>query len=162
MTAGCEAIDPAAAALKTRDEDAFKARCQRVREDGAYIDAGENDNLIVQKLQSNPNAIGVFGYGYLEENARAVNGVPIAGVAPTYAAIASGAYPGARPLYLYVKTAHLNAVPGLRAFLRRYARSWGQDGPLVHRGLIAMPAAQQAASARAIVAETPLDPRALD
>ena len=161
MAPGCEAVDPAAAALKARDEDAFRARCQRVREDGAYIDAGENDNLIVQKLQSNPNALGIFGYGYLEENARVVNGVPLSGVAPTYAAIASGRYPGARPLYLYVKKAHLNAIPGLRDFLRHYARLWDDNGPLVRRGLIAAPPAVRAHNAAIVADETPLDPGTL-
>ncbi|KQT31873.1 phosphate ABC transporter substrate-binding protein [Sphingomonas sp. Leaf412] len=158
LARGCVDADPAMKELKARDEPAFQARCQRVREDGAYIDAGENDNLIVQKLQSNPNAIGIFGYGYLEENARAVRGVPIAGVAPTYRAIAGGDYPGARPLYLYVKAAHLRAIPGLRDFLRQYARAWNDDGPLVKRGLIAAPVDVRAASARTIVRETPLNP----
>jgi phosphate transport system substrate-binding protein len=132
-----------------------------VREDGAYVDAGENDNLIVQKLQSNPDAIGVFGYSYLEANAEVVDGVPIDGVSPTYDAIAAGRYPGSRPLYLYVKKAHLNAIPGLRAFLKLYAGAWGPDGPLVRRGLIAAPASVRAAAARVIAAETPLDPATL-
>ena len=157
MARGCEEIDPAARALKDRDEDGFKARCQRVREDGAYVDAGENDNLIVQKLTANPNAIGVFGYSYLEENAGVVNAVPIAGVAPSAATIADGSYPGARPLYIYVKKAHLDAVPGLRLFIRHYARLWGKDGPLARRGLIAAPAAVQARSAAIVQTETPLD-----
>lgn len=155
LTRGCEAVDPSAKALATRDPEAHKALCTRVREDGAYIDAGENDNLIVQKLQSNPDAIGVFGYSYLEENARFVNGVAIDGVMPTYDAIADGRYPGSRPLYVYVKVAHLDAVPGLRDFLKIYAASWGRTGPLVRRGLIASPPAVQARSA-AIIAQTAL------
>lgn len=161
LAKGCVESDPAAAALKTRDEAAFQARCQRVREDGGYIDAGENDNLIVQKLKANPQAIGIFGYGYLEENQRAVRGVPIDGVAPTYRAIGDGAYPGARPLFLYVKVAHLNAIPGLRRFLATYARLWNDDGPLVRRGLIASPPAVREAAAKAIARETPLDPATL-
>ena len=156
LARGCENSDPAASALKARDEEAFKARCQRVREDGAYVDAGENDNLIVQKLTANPNAIGVFGYSYLEENAGSVNGVPIAGVAPTTATIVDGSYPGARPLYVYVKKAHLDAVPGLRLFLRQYARLWGAGGPLARRGLIPAPAEVQARSAAIVQSETPL------
>jgi phosphate transport system substrate-binding protein len=158
---GCEAADPAARAMKARDEDAYKARCHRLREDGAFVDAGENDNLIVQKLAGNPDAIGVFGYSYLEENARSVAGVPLNGVAPTYETIASGAYPGARPLYLYVKRAHIAAVPGLRDFLAGYARLWDQDGPLVRRGLIAAPPAVQARSAATIRTLAPLDPAEL-
>ena len=161
LAKGCEASDPAATALKAADEDAWKARCQRVREDGAYIDAGENDNLIVQKLQSNPNAIGVFGYGYLEENRNAVRGVPIDGVAPTYATIASGDYPGARPLYLYVKKAHLRAVPGLARFLATYTKAWGPDGPLAKRGLIAAPDDIRARSAAIVRDAIALDPAAL-
>ncbi len=157
LAPGCEAVDPEAAALKKRDEDAYKARCQRVREDGAYIDAGENDNLIVQKLTANPNAIGVFGYSYLEENGGAVDGVPISGVKPSAATIADGSYPGARPLYIYVKKAHLSAVPGLRAFLQQYAQLWGKEGPLARRGLIAAPADVQARAAATVKHETPLD-----
>jgi phosphate transport system substrate-binding protein len=126
-----------------------------------YVDAGENDNLIVQKLQSNPNAIGVFGYSYLEENKDDVNGVSISGVAPTYATIADNAYPGSRPLYIYVKKAHLTAIPGLRNLLKLYAANWGATGPLVKRGLIASPAEVQARSAAIIANETVLDPAVL-
>jgi phosphate transport system substrate-binding protein len=161
LTAGCEASDPAARALAVTHPDAHHALCTRVREDGAYIDAGENDNLIVQKLQSNPDAIGVFGYSYLEANADVVNGVPIDGVVPTYAAIADGRYPGSRPLYLYVKQAHLHAIPGLRTFLRLYAAAWAPGGPLVRRGLIAAPDAVRARAAQVIAHETPLDPATL-
>jgi phosphate transport system substrate-binding protein len=155
---GCEAVEPAVARLPP---DALRARCTRVREDGAYVDAGENDNLIVQKLGSNPQALGVFGYSYLRENAAAVRGVAIAGVLPTYAAIASGRYPGARLLYLYVKTALLIAVPGLRAFLKLYAAAWNPGGPLVQRGLIAAPTAVRARAAATIAHETALDPMEL-
>lgn len=158
---GCEAVEPETKALKEHDEAAFAARCQRVREDGAYIDAGENDNLIVQKLTANPSAIGVFGYSYLEENAGVVNGVPIAGVAPSAATIADGSYPGARPLYIYVKKAHLEAVPGLRLFIRQYAKLWGKGGPLARRGLIAAPADVQARSAAIVQHETALNGAAL-
>jgi len=158
LTRGCEAIDPRARMLATTDVDAHKALCTRVREDGAYVDAGENDNLIVQKLSANPDAIGVFGYSYLEQNAGMVNGVAIDGVKPTYATIAAGAYPGSRPLYLYVKIAHLKAIPGLKDFLQTYTGAWGPEGPLVRRGLIAAPAAVRAGAAAVIARETPLDP----
>ena len=158
LARGCEETDPRA---KTLDPDAHAALCTRIREDGAYVDAGENDNLIVQKLSADPSAIGVFGYSYLEENVGTVEGVRINGVAPTYATIANGAYPGSRPLYLYVKKAHLNAVPGLRDFLKLYAANWSKTGPLVRRGLIAAPAAIQARSAAIIANEIPLDPAVL-
>ena len=161
LTKGCEASDPSSKALAKSDAEAHKALCTRVREDGVYVDAGENDNLIVQKLQSNPNAIGVFGYSYLEENKDDVNGVSISGVAPTYATIADNAYPGSRPLYIYVKKAHLTAIPGLRNLLKLYAANWGATGPLVKRGLIASPAGIQARSAAIIANETVLDPAVL-
>jgi phosphate transport system substrate-binding protein len=157
LARGCEDSDPQAATLKAADEEGFKARCQRVREDGAYVDAGENDNLIVQKLTANPNAIGVFGYSYLEENAGSVNGVPIAGIAPSNMSIADGSYPGARPLFIYVKKSHLDAVPGLRLFLRQYAKLWGAGGPLARRGLIAAPAPIQARAAEIVRTEATLD-----
>ena len=158
LTKGCEAIDPRA---KMLGPDAHKALCTRVREDGVYVDAGENDNLIVQKLAANPDAIGVFGYSYLEQNAGSVNGVAINGVKPTYATIAAGEYPGSRPLYLYVKKAHLRAIPGLATFLKLYAGAWGPDGPLIRRGLIAAPADVRAKAAAVVANETPLNPAEL-
>lgn len=161
LTRGCTERDPTAKTLEADDADAFKARCQRVREDGAYVDAGENDNLIVQKLTANPNAIGVFGYSYLGENAGAVAGVPISGVEPSEASIADGTYPGARPLYIYVKKAHLKAVPGLSQFLRQYTQLWGENGPLARRGLIPAPPAIQAQAAEIVRTEKPLDGAAL-
>lgn len=161
LTKGCDAVEPDAAALAARDPEAHRLFCTRVRDDGAYIDAGENDNLIVQKLQSNPNAIGVFGYSYLEENRTTVNGVTINGVAPTYQAIAADRYPGSRPLYVYVKKAHLDAIPGLRRFLKLYADNWGQGGPLVRRGLIASPRATQVQARAVIAGEKTLDPATL-
>ena len=161
LARGCEAVDPGAKALAVRDPDAHRARCTRIRDDGAYVDMGENDNLIIQKLQANPQAIGVFGYSFLEENGGAVRGVPLSGIAPSYDAIASGRYPGSRPLFIYIKKAHLDAVPGLRAFLAAYARAWGPDGPLVRRGLIVAPADVRARSAAVIARELPLDPAQL-
>lgn len=161
LAKGCDAVDAVARGLASRDPEAHRARCSRIREDGVYIDAGENDNLIVQKLQSNPNALGIFGYSYLEENRDSVNGVPIDGVAPTYQAIASGRYPGARALYIYVKKAHIDAIPGLRAFLDLYAANWGPQGPLVARALIAAPPAMRARSAAIVARAIPLDPATL-
>ncbi|MGK6321532.1 substrate-binding domain-containing protein [Sphingomonas sp. DT-51] len=161
MGAGCEAVEPDTRVLRDRAPDLFAARCHRLRDDGPYVDAGENDNLIVQKLQANPDAIGIFGYAYLEENAGAVRGVALGGVAPTYATIANGSYPGARPLFLYVKKAHLRAIPGLHAFLRQYAALWGRQGPLVRRGLIAAPDAVQRRATAVIATEAPLDPAEL-
>ncbi len=140
LAKGCEKVDPSAKALKESNKERYDEICTRVRDDGVYVDKGENDNLIVQTLATNPNAIGIFGYSYLEENADRLRGIPLDGVTPSYETISTGRYPGARPLYLYVKKAHLQAVPGLKAFLNEFAASWGPDGPLARRGLIAAPA----------------------
>lgn len=156
---GCES-DPRMAALKDSDEERFEEICTQVRADGRFVDQGEQDNLIVQKIASNPNAVGVFGYSYLEENADRVQGLPMNGVEPTYENIASFAYPGARPLYLYVKVAHLGAIPGLREFIAEWADSWGRGGPLTDIGLVASPpelAARYAAAATEFPALTAAD-----
>jgi phosphate transport system substrate-binding protein len=142
---------PAAKAMKAAaDTSAYDNACKRIRDDGPYVDKGENDNLIVQGLAQNPNALGIFGYSYLEENRSRLHGVPIEGRSPTYETIANGRYPGARPLYLYVKKRHLKAVPGLPDFLKLYTSMWGPNGPLVKRGLIAAPQAVSDRSAQII------------
>jgi phosphate transport system substrate-binding protein len=137
------------------------AECRHLREDGAWADAGENDNLVVRKLLAEPAALGVFGYGYLRENAGRLRGVALDGVRPNAAAIRDGRYPGARPLYLYVKANHLDAVPGLRRFLRLYASDWQEGGVLSARGLIASPPEVRAEAARIIAQERALDPATL-
>jgi phosphate transport system substrate-binding protein len=138
LQVGCES-DPAMEALKESDEDRYDQVCTEVRSDGVYVDQGEQDNLIVQKIETNPQAVGVFGYSYLEENADKVQGLPMNGVDPTYANISSFQYPGARPLYIYVKKAHLDAIPGLKEFLAAWTESWDRDGPLANIGLVASP-----------------------
>ncbi|OYX51707.1 MAG: phosphate ABC transporter substrate-binding protein [Sphingomonas sp. 32-66-10] len=137
MHPGCEEAYPQVKEIEKTDKDKATELCTRVREDGVYVDSGENDNLIVQKLSANPNAIGVFGYSYLEENASRLKGVPVNGVEPSYAAISSGQYPGARAMFIYVKKQHLKAVPGINEFLAQYTRMWGPGGPLAKRGMIA-------------------------
>jgi len=134
MDKGCETF-PEIAALAA---DARKAACQQVREDGAYIDAGENDNLIVQKLQANPAAFGIFGYSFLEQNADTLKAAQVEGVAPSYEAIAGKQYPVARELYIYVKDAHRTIVPGIDAFVRELLseRSMGSEGYLADKGLV--------------------------
>jgi phosphate transport system substrate-binding protein len=149
LVPGCKAAYPAAASLKG---DELAEACQLIRSDGPYVDAGENDNLIVQKLTTDPNAIGIFGFSYLEENLSRVRGIPIDGVTPSYETVSSGDYPGARPLFIYVKKRHVRAVPGLADFLAEYVRAWDADGPLVKRGMIAAPADVRQRSA-AIVAD---------
>lgn len=138
LEVGC-ATNPAMAALKKNDEDRFKQVCTEVRSDGGYVDQGEQDNLIVQKIVGNPRAIGVFGFSYLEENGDRVQGLPMNGVDPTYENISTFAYPGARPLYVYVKKAHMRAIPGLGSFMQEWMKSWGKEGPLARVGMVAMP-----------------------
>jgi len=135
---GCES-DPAMKALKESDEARYEQVCTEVRGDGAYVDQGEQDNLIVQKIEGNPRAVGVFGYSYLEENLEKLQGLHMNGVEPTYANISSFSYPGARPLYFYVKKAHLEAIPGLKDFLAEWVKNWGKDGPLSKIGLVVNP-----------------------
>ncbi|WP_414707979.1 substrate-binding domain-containing protein [Rhizorhapis sp.] len=137
---GCKS-DPAMEKLKDSNEDKYKEVCTKVREDGKYVDSGENDNLIVQKLGANPDAVGIFGYSFLEENLNSLHGIPLNDVEPTYQNIADGKYPGARPLYIYVKKAHVTAIPGLKEYMAEFANAWGPDGYLVKRGLIAAPEA---------------------
>ncbi len=112
-----------------------------IREDGAFIDSGENDNLIVQKLAANPNAVGIFGFSFLEENKDKIKGIHIGGVEPTYENIANGKYPASRALFIYVKKAHIGVIPGMKEFLAEYvsAKAVGEDGYLVKKGMIAMP-----------------------
>lgn len=144
--------------LKKKDEDQFKRICMTVREDGAYIEAGENDNLIVQKLESNPNAVGVFGYSFLDQNRDYVQGSIVDGVAAEYDAIAEGKYPISRPLFFYVKKAHIGVIPGIEDFLKEFSseKAWGPEGYLSDRGLISMPDAERAKFRDAAVKLTPM------
>lgn len=152
---GCES-DPAMKALKESDKDRHKDLCTKVREDGAYVEAGENDNLLVQKVAANPGAIGVLGYSFLEENLDKVRGIPLGGVAPTAETISGLTYPGARQLYLYAKGEHLNVIPGMREFLAEYAKAWAKGGYLERRGLIPSPADVQAKGTEAATRQTPM------
>lgn len=135
------AANPAMAALKKSDEAKYNKICKGVREDGAFINAGENDNLIVQKLEGDPVAVGLFGYSYLEENASRLRGVSLNGIEPTYASISSFKYPGARAMYIYVKNAHAQAIPGIRQFVVEYVKegTFGPKGYLKNAGMIASP-----------------------
>jgi phosphate transport system substrate-binding protein len=150
---GCES-DPAMEALKERDSRAQQRICSRIREDGRFVEAGENDNLLIQRVSQNQGTIGVLGYSFMEENLDRVRGVPIGGVAPTAETIQNFSYPGARQLFIYVKGEHLDAVPGLREFLAEYERGWGPGGYLTDRGLIPLPDNLRAAAA-AIVRALP-------
>ena len=137
LEGGCKEFDFIKAMEKT-DKAAYKALCHTVREDGAYIEAGENDNLIVQKLEANPSALGVFGYSFLEQNSDLVQGSLVNGVEPEFEEIASGNYPIARSLYFYVKKEHIGVIPGIPEFMSEFTKedTWGEDGYLVDKGLI--------------------------
>ena len=162
LEAGCLAAMPAAADLKKSPDPAlFETTCRKLRSDGAYAEKGEDDTLIVQGLAEKPNAIGLVGYSYLDANRTRLHGVPIEGVAPTYADIESGKYPGVRSLYLYVKKKHLNAMPDLKEFLHLYSAMWEPGGALTKRGLIAVPQKVRDRSAEVIELALPLDTTAL-
>jgi phosphate transport system substrate-binding protein len=131
------------AALKKSDGKAFEAVWKAVREDGAYVEAGENDNLIVQKLQANPDAVGIFGFSFLEQNEGTVKDIAVDGVQATYEAIADGSYKVARPLYIYAKKQHVGVIPGMTEFIAEYvsAKALGEDGYLADKGLVTLPGA---------------------
>ena len=158
MTPPCEA-NAGMAAMKKSDEAKFKAICTAVRTDGGYIEAGENDNLIVQKLAANPGTVGIFGYSFLEENAGTVKGLTINGVAPTYQTISGFQYPGARPLYIYVKNAHVRAIPAIRAFVAEMTKesAIGPRGYMLAGGLVAAPNGVRARSQLAARTLSPLN-----
>ncbi len=126
--------------MKKADKSAYKNLCHTVREDGHYIEAGENDNLIVQKLQANPDALGVFGYSFLDQNSDVLQGSTVEGMSPEFEAIAAGDYPVSRSLYFYVKKDHIGQVPGIEEFLAEFTSedAWGEEGYLAEKGLIPM------------------------
>lgn len=128
---------PEIAALKA-DKNAFRAVSDAMREDGVFVETGENDNLIVQKLQANPNAVGIFGFSFLDQNADVIKGAKIDGVEPTFDAIADGDYGVSRSLYFYVKKAHVGVVPGMLEFVEEFVsdKAYGEEGYLTDKGLI--------------------------
>jgi len=125
-------------AIKKQNKAKYKEICHSVREDHAYIEAGENDNLIVQKLSANPKAFGIFGFSFLDQNSDKLQGSIIDGKAPSFDAIADGSYPVSRPLYFYVKNSHVNKVPGILEFLKEFTSeaAMGEEGYLTDKGLI--------------------------
>lgn len=143
MEGGCEAFD----FIKNMEESQFKATCHTMREDGVYIEAGENDNLIVQKLQANPDALGIFGYSFLEQNSDLVQSSIIDGYEAEFDAIADGDYSISRPLYFYVKAQHVGTVPGIEEYLAEFTseQAWGDDGYLADKGMIPLPEDQREA-----------------
>jgi phosphate transport system substrate-binding protein len=156
MEKGCNE-DSAMEQLKEQDKDRHKTVCTQIREnDGAWTDAGEDDNLLVQRVSENQGWLGVLGYSFLQANQERVRGVPIGGVAPTAATITDLSYPGARQLYIYVKGEHLAVIPGMREFLAEYQRGWAQGGYLAQAGMIPSAPDVQARAAQAIQNPRPL------
>lgn len=146
MEGGCKKV-PACAALEKTDKKAFEAAFKAIREDGAFIEAGENDNLIVQKLDANPNAYGVFGFSFLDQNTDKIQGSKVDGLVPGLDTISSGKYPVSRSIYFYVKKAHVDVIPGIREFVSEFTseKAWGPEGYLADKGLIPLPADERKA-----------------
>lgn len=148
MNAGCEEIEEVKKiAEESGNEDWVTENCSRMRTDGPFIEAGENDNLIVQRLNSDPNALGIFGYSFLYENSDSLKAVKLAGVDAGMETIASGEYPLSRPLYFYVKNAHRGVIPNLQEFVDEYMseNALAAGGYLEERGLVALPDDERAA-----------------
>jgi phosphate transport system substrate-binding protein len=161
MEPGAERI-PALKALKGSDRKAFDAAWKQLREDGAYVEAGENDNLIVQKLDANANALGVFGFSFLEENTAKIKGVAIDGVTPSFEAIADGKYGVARAMFVYFKKQHFGVIPNIEKFMAEYVsdKALSEDGYLSRKGLVALPKAELAKVRADVTAQKVLGPEA--
>ena len=144
MEGGCKTF-PDIEALKKQDKKAYKVLCHSIREDGAFVEAGENDNLIVQKLKANPGALGIFGYSFLDQNRDKVQGSTINGIAPDFDTIADGSYPVSRSMYFYVKKAHVGVIPGIEEYIATFTDedAWGPYGYLADKGLIPLPDADR-------------------
>lgn len=157
MEAGAQQI-PALQELRKSDRKAFDETWKSLRRDGPYVEAGENDNVIVAKLVANKDAFGIFGFSFLEENSDRLRGVTIEGVEPSFEAIADGSYKGSRPLFIYVKKQHIGVVPGLDKFVAEYVseKSMGKEGYLSRKGLVPLPADEYKAVSKAALAGTPM------
>ena len=144
--------------IRKADKRAFSRFAHAIREDGAFIDAGENDNLIVQKLVANPSAVGIFGFSFLDQNADKIQGATVGGVEPEFEKIAGGDYKISRSLFFYVKQQHVGFIPGIEEFVREFTseRAWGPDGYLIDKGLIPLPDADRRSVAQQAQALIPL------
>mgnify|MGYP001793705570 CR=1 FL=1 len=144
--------------LRGEDKKAFRAISDTMREDGKFVEAGENDNLIVQKLEANPNALGIFGFSFLEENRDKVHGSVVEGNTPTFESIAAGDYPVSRSLFFYVKNEHVGVVPGIKEFVAEFVaeKAVGPEGYAIDKGLIPLPDADREAMREGALALTPL------
>jgi phosphate transport system substrate-binding protein len=157
LEGGCKTF-PEIAALEKTDSARYKEICHSIREDGAFVEAGENDNLIVQKLQANESAFGVFGYSFLDQNADVIQGSAIGGVDPTFENISSGEYPVSRSLFFYVKSAHVASIPGMREYVVEFTdeKAVGEFGYLTDKGLIPAPKEEREKYRADAVALTPM------
>jgi phosphate transport system substrate-binding protein len=157
MTPGAKLV-PATAAVEKADKNRFEALAHTLREDGAWIDSGENDNAIVQTLSRTPGSLGVFGYSFLEQNLDTVKAETIDGVTPNADTIASGEYPLSRSLFIYVKKAHIGVIPGLQQYIQEFLSEGaaGKGGYLADRGLIPLPEDQLVAQRATASAMTPM------
>ncbi len=157
MEEGCAHFE-AVAMIEELDEDRYESICASIREDGVFIEAGENDNLIVQKLEADPDAFGIFGFSFLDQNINKIRGSMINGVEPTFDNIATGDYPVSRSLFFYVKNAHIGVVPGIAEFVAEFTSedAWGPFGYLADKGLIPLPDDDRAAMAASANSATPL------
>jgi phosphate transport system substrate-binding protein len=160
LTKGCD-TDPAMKALGKSNEDQHKDICTKIREDGAYVEGGENDNLLVQKVSADPGTLGILGFSYLDENADKVKAVEVAGITPTEETIANLSYPGARKLYIYLKGEHMQSKPKMRDFVAAYSKMWGKGGPLKRKGLVPFSGADVSAAEKQASELKPLDPSGL-
>ncbi len=160
MEPGCLSFAPIKALQADSADGATRAAaiCRTLREDGGYIDSGEDDNLIVQKLENYPAAFGIFGYSFLYRNADKLQAATINGVQPTFESIATGTYPISRTLYVYVKNAHAQSIPGMREYLAEFTseEAFGPAGYLADKGLIPLPPEQRVESRVIAEALTPL------
>jgi len=157
MEGGAKKIE-VLAALRKEDKKAFKKISHAIREDGAYVEAGENDNLIIQKLEANKNAYGIFGFSFLDQNADKVRGAVVNDVEPEFENIAAGDYKISRSLFFYVKKEHVGVIPGIEEFVKEFTSedTWGEDGYLADKGLIPLPDEDREAVADSAVSMTPL------
>lgn len=137
MEAGCQHFDWIRS-LINKSTRMYRETCHTLRSDGAYVDTGENDNLIVRKLATEPETLGIFGYSFLEQNLDTVQPASIDGSLPNFETIATGEYPVSRPLYFYVKRQHLDSTPGIELYMRSFIaeRAIGEDGYLLDKGMI--------------------------
>ncbi len=155
MEGGCQTF-PGIKAMKDSDKDMYEGVCHGVREDGHYIEAGENDNLIVQKLAANPDALGIFGFSFLDQNTDKIQGSKVNGIAPSFETIADGSYPLSRSLYFYVKKAHVGTIPGIEEYITEFTsdKAWGPEGYLADKGLISLNDDERKAMAKSATSMT--------